>query len=284
MDLQTWLGELPKQFFVEQYYYRQPHSGRCADQAALALGSWESLATILAADDADVMLVRRNEQLATERPHTVEEAQKLAGEGVTLLVRHAERHHAGLAQLAASFAADFGAPVNIHLYVTPGDQYGFSWHYDAEEVFILQTTGRKEYSLRKNTVNPWPLEETLPADMQYEREIMPLVKCTLAAGDWLYIPSGWWHKAAALPGEPAISLAVGVLPRTGIDVFDQLRREVLDSLLWRQRLPVLGNAAPLDAAGQREALRQMLSMLADDAAKLLRSERLLDHLLAVRPS
>ena len=127
------------------------------------------------------------------------------------------------------------------MYCTPGGQFGFGWHYDAEEVFIVQTTGRKQYSLRKNTVNPWPIEETLPADMQYEREIMPLVRCELAAGDWLYIPSGYWHMGESR--ETAISLAIGVQPRTAVDVFDFLRPQILDSLFWRQRLPVAGAAA-----------------------------------------
>ncbi len=77
---------------------------------------------------------------------------------------------------------------------------GFSWHYDAEDVFIIQTAGEKEYSLRKNTVNPWPLEETLPADMQYERELMPLMRVLLRGGDLLYIPCGYWHKAEAKGG------------------------------------------------------------------------------------
>ena len=45
---------------------------------------------------------------------------------------------------------------------------------------LCSASGRKTYSLRKNTVNPWPLEETLPADMKYEREIMPLMQCRLA--------------------------------------------------------------------------------------------------------
>jgi 50S ribosomal protein L16 3-hydroxylase len=279
MDFQAWLGEQTKQWFVEQFYYRQPHSGRCTSAAQLALGSWESVATILAANDADVMIVRRNEQRDVERPSSLAAAQGLVAEGCTLLVKHAERHHPQIAELAAAFARDFAAPVNVHLYVTPGDEFGFSWHYDAEEVFILQTSGRKEYSLRKNTVNPWPIEETLPANMQYEREIMPLMKCTLAAGDWLYVPSGWWHKGAALAGEPAISLAIGIMPRTGVDVFDLLRREVLQSLLWRQRLPVAGAASPLDAAGQRVALEELLNVLADDLSKLLRSKRVVDQLL-----
>jgi ribosomal protein L16 Arg81 hydroxylase len=265
MQVQDWLGELPKAKFLEQHYYRQPCSGRCGSAAILALGTWEVLGAILASPEADTLVVRRNEQRAGA-PRSMAEAQSLIGEGYTLLVRHAERHHHGIANLAAAFARELEGPADVHAYITPPDQYGFSWHYDAEEVFILQTTGRKEYSLRKNTVNPWPIEETLPADMHYEREIMPMMKCTLEAGDWLYIPSGWWHKASALPGEAAISLALGVMPRTGILVYDLLRREVLDSLLWRQRLPVK------DTPGREAVLRELLEQFATDAPKLFKSE------------
>ena len=85
-----------------------------------------------------------------------------------------------LKKLAAGFEDDFHAPANIHIYATPAGKYGFSWHYDAEEVFIMQTSGRKEYSLRKNTVHPWPLVETIPQDMGYSREIMPLMHVLLS--------------------------------------------------------------------------------------------------------
>ena len=103
-------------------------------------------------------------------------ARALGDEGYTIFIRHAERHHPGLAELAREFEATFLGPVNIHVFATPAGAPGFSWHYDAEDVFIIQTAGEKEYSLRKNTVNPWPLEETLPEDMQYEREQMPLMR------------------------------------------------------------------------------------------------------------
>lgn len=280
MNLQAWWGEQPQSAFVEQSYYRQPQSGRCSDEQQLALGSWSTIEQILADETADVMIVRSNERYTGETPRTLASAQALVAEGYTLLVRHAERQHPGIRQLAEAFRHDFGAPVDVHLYVTPPKSYGFSWHYDAEEVFILQTAGRKEYSLRKNTVNPWPIEETLPHDMQYEREIMPLMQCTLAPGDWLYIPSGWWHRAVAQTDDTAISLAVGVMARTGVDVFKAMRERVVNSMLWRQRMPVLGAASPLDAAQQEAEVRQVLKMLADDAAKILTSNAFVADVLA----
>src|SRR5439155_23810741 len=153
MELQTLLGDFPVQRFVADYYQRLPYSAAGFAKPMCESGRWESLTTILSQRTADVLVCRRNEQYRGEMPRTEKAAMRLVDEGYTLLVRHAERHDERLANLAAAFARDFAAPVNIHMYCTPGGYYGFGWHYDAEEVFVVQTTGRKEYSLGKNTGN-----------------------------------------------------------------------------------------------------------------------------------
>jgi len=277
MNLHTLLGDFTLPRFVADYYQRLPYSATGLASPLCELGTWHSLTAILAQSNADVLVCRRNEQRAGEPPRTNEQARALVADGYTLLVRHAERHDQRLAQLAAAFQRDFAAKVNIHLYCTPGGQFGFGWHYDAEEVFIVQTTGRKEYSLRKNTVNPWPLEETLPSDMRYQREIMPLVRCQLAAGDWLYIPSGYWHMGQS--HETAISLAIGVQPHTPLELFDLLRPRLLDSLQWRQRLPVLGEAATQSQADLREHLAALCRELAGDLTRQLTDKRLMEAFL-----
>jgi len=280
MDLQALLGQTPVRQFVADYYHRLPYSAPAAAPEASELADWESLVTILAGEQPDVLVCRRNERFTGEAPRSAADARQLIEQGYTLLVRHAERHSGRLSELAAAFERDFAARVNIHLYCTPPGQYGFGWHYDAEEVFIVQTTGCKDYTLRKNTVNPWPLMETLPADMHYEREIMPLWRCRLAAGHWLYIPSGYWHRAEAPPGsEPAISLAIGVEPRAAIELFDFLRPRLLESLEWRQRLPVIGAAAPLSAAELRAEYERLLKGLTADLARRLADPQLVDAFL-----
>lgn len=277
MTLQALLGDLSLAPFVADYYQRLPYSAAGFASPLCELGTWDALIAVLAREGADVLVCRQNERYSGDVPRSDEAARRLIDDGYTLLVRHAERHDERLAKLAAAFAADFAAPVNIHMYATPAGQFGFGWHYDAEEVFIVQTTGRKEYSLRKNTVNPWPIEETLPADMRYEREVMPLIRCELAAGDWLYIPSGYWHKGTSR--ELALSLAIGVQPRTGIDALGLLRRKLLDSPLWRQRLPVAGDAANLDPQKLEVAYRELLAMLAKDFGKQLTDPALAAELI-----
>jgi hypothetical protein len=293
MDIQSLFGDVPIARFIDECLHRLPFSLAGSARGACELGTWDSLAGILNdAVNEDAFAVRNGEWHEGTLPRTLEAARGLSGAGYTVFVRHAERYHAGLAELARAFETTFGGPVNIHVFATPAGSPGFSWHYDAEDVFIIQTAGEKEYSLRKNTVNPWPLEETLPADMRYEREIMPLMRVALRAGDLLYIPCGYWHKAEAKgspqkgsvpifseqkmgtdPGETAISLAIGVMSRSAMDVYEFLRHRLVQSLVWRQRLPV-----PRPDGGSRVELeatyRHLFGQLAGDMARLLNDPKL----------
>jgi 50S ribosomal protein L16 3-hydroxylase len=131
----------------------------------------------------------------------------------------------------------------------------------------VQTAGEKEYFLRKNTVNPWPLEETIPADMRYERELMPLMRVVLRSGDLLYIPCGYWHRAQVPAGsEVALSLSIGVMSKSATNVLDLLRPRLTESLLWRQRLPVTKHLS--DKEGEGIYLR-LMGELAKDITKEL---------------
>jgi ribosomal protein L16 Arg81 hydroxylase len=281
MMLEQLLGPVPAAAFLEEHYLRQPFArpGGCARLAGL--GSWDTVARILPQPGVDVLAGREGQPYAGRLPTTAEEARALLAEGYTLGIRHAEKHDPGLAELAASFRCDFAAPVDVHLYCTPAGQPGFGWHYDAEDVFLLQTQGSKEWFLRKNTVNPWPLVETTPADMRYRRELMPLLRVTLAAGDWLYIPCGYWHRTEA-GGEKSISLSVGVQSPTAVDVYDYLRRQLLTSLRWRQRLPALGEASHLSPEELLRRCRELFAELGQDLAQTLGGEEFARQFLADR--
>jgi 50S ribosomal protein L16 3-hydroxylase len=276
-DLQTLLGEMPKHRFVTEFYQRLPYSTAGHAKPFCPLGDWAALIGVLAAEEADTLVCRQNELFPGDRPRGDGAARNLLEQGYTLLVRHAEQHDSRLAQVAAAFEQDFAAAVNIHMYCTPSEQFGFGWHYDAEEVFIIQTVGRKQYSLRKNTVNPWPLEETLPANMKYEREIMPIMRTELQAGDWLYIPAGYWHKGESR--ELSISLAIGVEASTAIDIFDFLRPHLVESLFWRQRLPVLGAASNRNQTEQHAELARLFCDLAAELQKELTKPKRIEQFM-----
>lgn len=282
LDLQQLLGDIPKARFVADVFHRQPFAQPRTASSLCDIVTWGVLDSMLRDEDADVMVVKKGRQCPDAAARSEADARALLSRGHTVLIRHAERHDARLAELAASFADDFRAAVDVHVYLTAPGEHGFSWHYDAEDVFIIQASGKKEYSLRKNTVHPWPLVETIPRDMQYEREVMPLLRTLLAPGDWLYIPNGYWHRAQAVEGaEPSISVALGVLSPSAIDLLDYLRRLLPDSLLWRARLPVVGAAAACSADQLLEEYRQLAQLLADDLARVMTDEEVLKKFLAV---
>jgi ribosomal protein L16 Arg81 hydroxylase len=281
MILHQLLGAVPLRLFMEEHYLKLPFSlaGGCAHLAPL--GDWDTIGRLLAAKNADVVVGSGGQRYGGNNPTTADEARQVLAGGYTIGIRHAQNLDPSLATLAGEFIEAFAAPIDIHVYCTPANHTGFGWHYDAEEVFILQLRGSKVWSLRKNTVNPWPLVETLPADMRYEREIMPLVRCNLAAGDWLYIPGGYWHMTQAGADE-SVSLSVGVLAPTAIDVYDFLRPRLLSSLRWRQRLGCSGSAAVQTPAELESDLRALFRDLAGDLAKLLGDATLLREFIASR--
>jgi ribosomal protein L16 Arg81 hydroxylase len=262
--------------FLRDFFHKLPFSapGRCPEVCDWAAA--DHVSALLIRPEADVLLCRQNEVYSGPAPCSSDEVRRLSKEGYTTLVRHAERHDAWLANIAAAFSANLVGEVNVHVYSTPASQFGFAWHYDAEDVFILQASGTKEYLLRKNTVHPWPLVEALPEDMHYEREVMPLLRCQLAPGDLLYIPAGYWHRGEAV--ESAVSIAVGVLSPTGLSIYDFVRQRLVESLLWRQRLP-----EPCGQGSERETLSQLKDLvehLARDFSRTILHERFLQEFVA----
>jgi ribosomal protein L16 Arg81 hydroxylase len=265
MILDQLLGDVPRSEFLERYFHKLPFSrpGGCRHLADAA--GWPLVEALLAAPGVDAAAVRDN-----ELSPTLADPRRLLADGYTLRVRHAERHHPLLADIAADLRRAFAAPVDGHVYCTPAGHAGLGWHYDAEDVFVLQTAGSKEWALRKNTVNPWPLPDTIPADLRFGREIMPVMRCDLHAGDWLYVPAGYWHGTRA--GTESVSLAVGVLSAGGLGGFDIQRPRLLDDLRWRQRLPTPGTASPHDDAGLLRQYRELFTDLGRDLADILGRE------------
>ena len=130
--------------------------------------------------------------------------------GISTVVRASERNEDGLRRLAEAFRAVLPGAVHVQLYATPAGTHSYGWHYDFEDVFVVQTLGVKDYYMRANTVS---LDTRLGEVLDFSavrKEKSPLMKARLIAGDWLYIPRRWWHFVECL--EESLSISVGVMP------------------------------------------------------------------------
>lgn len=208
--LTSWLTSTTIERFRDEHFQKAPVTEAGSARAAGPLMTWDKVAALLAASPRpDLIISRDGRFLKGADPASIDEAQELFTSGCSIVLRNVERFDEALAEMARSFGNELEGEVNIHAFATPRASMGFGWHYDCEDVFIVQTAGTKQYWLRRNTINPSPVRAAMPRDMQFEKETSPTLECTLVAGDWLYIPRGWWHRAEGL--DDALSLSVGVL-------------------------------------------------------------------------
>ena len=199
------MAESAYQSFVAHRARRTPYADAGVVPEDALLFGWDTLDRVLADSAADVLVVRESQLLAETRPASAEQVRELFMRKAGIVVRRAERHDAGLQALADSFARDLSGSAHIQLFVTPGKTRGFGWHYDEEDVCILQTHGAKTYYFRENT------QEVVPGRFDFERfrsETSALMSCTLIARDILYLPRHMWHAAKA--DEDSLSISIGV--------------------------------------------------------------------------
>jgi ribosomal protein L16 Arg81 hydroxylase len=172
---------------------------------------WDTLDQLLTNNPAaDVLVVARGKLLELPTPRTLAEARELLIKGAGLVIRQAEQLDRGVAELATSVTQHIPGEVHVQLIVTPAGTYGFGWHYDDEDVFIVQTEGSKDYFFRDNTVERNRPPGTAPNFTRFSNEISAIGTARLLAGDWLYIPARWWHGAKCI--EDSLSISLGVFP------------------------------------------------------------------------
>lgn len=213
--LQQLLGEMSVGVFIRHYYRHQPFALPDSANLYKDLISWGLLEEIFSNQHKDCWLPKRG--LLPQDGHlasgllNISRARQGFSNGHTVLVRHAEKAQKQLKAIADDFYGLLQKPIDIQVYCTPKDEEGFDWHYDVEDVFVIQSAGEKEFRLVSNTIIPRPLPMMTPElRMRFYEELRTTeIRCWLKAGDWLYIPAGYWHKARAVTD--SFHMSIGVL-------------------------------------------------------------------------
>jgi len=189
--------------------YASPHSGNGFKN----LINWNLIHEICRTGHADIWLPRQgrlpSDPMLNRGTLKFEQALEHFNLGRTILVRHAERAHIRLEKIASDFEKLFQKPVDIQVYCTPPKEEGFDWHFDFEDVFVIQSHGMKEFRLRKNLLPRAELKSVDPTRDFHRLADKTELRCLLKEGDWLYIPAGYWHKANAV--STSFHLSVGVM-------------------------------------------------------------------------
>jgi hypothetical protein len=180
-------------------------------------------------------------------------------EGATLVLDAVDELSEPIEALAKNLELFFREHVQVNLYAGWQSARGFDLHWDDHDVFILQVSGRKSWSVYGMT-RPFPLVNDI--ERAEKPTCAPLWQGTLKDGDLLYIPRGWWHVAEPL-AEPTLHLTVGVHNRTGIDLLSWFAERMRASETFRKDLPRLSSQR--ERAAHSARLREELLAAWDDS-------------------
>lgn len=178
-------------------------------------------------------------------------------EGATLSFQIFQKCMEELSRFCNAMEARLRFQVQVNIFVTPPGSKGFTAHYDDHSFFILQVSGKKHWKLYDSPVE-LPLQEfrrraTTP-DLGEPREI------TLAAGDLLYLPRGFYHEAHT-SDETSVHITLGIFPFTWVQVFQRLLDEAKEDVEFR-RAPMdylTPGASAATLQGQFEVLARKLA-------------------------
>jgi 50S ribosomal protein L16 3-hydroxylase len=209
--IDEWSSPSERAAFLASSFGRQPYAQPGAARASIPLLRWTTLDRVLRSPLAcDAITVAAGHLVDVPAPRSSADVRALMARGISTVVRTSERHDDGFRRLAAAFDAVLPGAVHVQVYATPTGTYSYGWHYDFEDVFIVQTLGIKDYYMRANTTAVHTrFGEALDFRLVRE-EKSALMKARLIAGDWLYIPRRWWHFVQC--AEESLSISVGVMP------------------------------------------------------------------------
>jgi ribosomal protein L16 Arg81 hydroxylase len=109
----------------------------------------------------------------------------------------------------------------------------------------------------------------MPTHLQPNSERTPIDEYILQPGDWLYVPSGFWHSAEAL--EDSISISAGILAPSYLDALAMVAQQLARDPRWRQRLLPIGRASPMSEAERHLAWSEQLRGLGAEVVSRLTS-------------
>jgi lysine-specific demethylase/histidyl-hydroxylase NO66 len=169
-------------------------------------------------------------------------------DGSTLVLQGLHRTWPPLVDFGARLADELGHPIQINAYITPPQNQGFAPHYDVHDVFVLQVSGRKHWTVHEPVVEN-PLDHQpfggFKAEIAERVTEAALIDTVLEPGDALYLPRGAIHSAQAL-GDTSIHLTVGVHALTRYQLARWLLDAVQDDPALRASLPMGADLADPD--------------------------------------
>ena len=284
---------VPTTFFAE-FYERKPLLVETQQRS-----KFESLLSIDAIDQylstttpciSDVFLIDAARELKpedysfpnSEPPGRIDlpRAYQLFGAGATISLSQLHERLAPLAALCRAVEKTFSSHFQTNVYLSPPHAQGFKTHFDSHDVFVLQVSGSKLWTLY-DTAIVLPLRGQV-FDPDKHTPGLPTREFTLHAGDLFYCPRGLYHSARSTD-EASLHITLGLIGKTWADVMiEAVSAACLASPTFRANLPVGFANARFDTSQAAVTFRALVDTFARDAQLAPILERLAEDFVTSR--
>jgi len=251
----TTLGELVRPL-TETDFLSRLRTGTFTFQPGAGLGrfesllSWDALRILISRDLIplkDIQVTIKGHEVPRllyhhdSKPSAVK-MDALLEKGASVIVRHAEKYADTLADLSTRLVAALGEDVSIATIITTGTGGALKLHYDHTDVIVLQLEGSKRWRIYPN-----PADNLIAASATQEAPTgEPFFGEVLTAGDFMFMPGGYWHHCDNGP-QRSVHLGILLQPPTGYHVVRTLLAHLATDSLFRQPLSRFANDADKSA-------------------------------------
>ncbi|KAJ8554741.1 hypothetical protein ON010_g9744 [Phytophthora cinnamomi] len=191
---------------------------------------------------------------------TSRQVASLLDRGFSCQFYQPQRYVDGLYELNAAFEEVFGGLAGASAYLTPANSQALAPHHDDVEVFVLQTQGRKKWTLYRPLVE---LAGEHSSDLAADQIGEPWMELTVEEGDLLYFPRGVVHQACTDKKQFSTHVTISVYQHNTWANFLEVAlprviRHAFDSdVAFRKGLPVgylsyMGTQFPADSTEATE--------------------------------
>ncbi|HEY0105695.1 MAG TPA: cupin domain-containing protein [Rhizomicrobium sp.] len=156
---------------------------------------------------------------------------KLLDGDASLIAMRIDLHVPALAALCADIARRVPEEIYAGAIATTGRSGAFALHYDPQDLIILQVEGTKRWSIHGPPVD-FPVEG-MP--QQVPPAGAPLFDETLAPGDLLFVPAGYWHYCENGPGR-SLHIGIFIEPPKGCHAVKAILPGLLAEEIFRRPL------------------------------------------------
>lgn len=253
------LGPIDLDEFFESFWEQQSlHIERDADghfQSLLQVTDLESLLSTHVLRFPDVQATQVGQSLAaneyTDTNRTILPNRLLERyeAGATIIFSHAQTLLPALSDFCREMQSFLRLECQTNVYLSPPGRQGFNVHYDTHDVFILQVSGTKTFTLYNGGTELPLTYQKFDAEKLENATVEQTIE--LSAGDTLYIPRGVAHDALASDTDASLHITLGVYAVTVYDVLQsalqlaaeakpQLRKS-LSRELWTESARAIGS-------------------------------------------